>query len=84
LARTINAGSGKTVAVTDASYFSDGFGIGKGDSIVIGSSRAIIADIDYVNNVLSLDRVVSWEKKDAVSFPFTGLAPNIGASNIQR
>jgi parallel beta-helix repeat protein len=83
LARTTNAGSGKTVLVTDASYFSDGFGIGSGDRIVIGSSQVIIVDIDFVNRSISIDRVIDWQKGDTVSFPFHGIAPDIGAGNPQ-
>jgi parallel beta-helix repeat protein len=83
LARTTNAGNGKTVTVTDASYFSDGFGIGSGDSIVIGNNRANIIAIDYINNSISIDQVINWNKDDAVSFPFDGIAPNMGASKTQ-
>jgi parallel beta-helix repeat protein len=82
LAQTTNAGSGKTVFVTDASYFSDGFGIGNGDSVVIGNSQASIASVDYIDHSITIDRVVHWDKNDAVSFPFAGLAPDMGASNI--
>ena len=84
LARTTNAGSGKAVIVTDASFFSDGFGIGSGDLLVIGGSRANIASIDYFNNSINLDRIINWDKNDAVSFPFAGAAPDMGASNIQK
>lgn len=83
LAWTINAGSGKTVSVTDASYFSDGFGIGSGDSVVIGASRANITAIDYINHSISVDRVINWGKNAAVSFPFAGAAPDMGASDEQ-
>lgn len=83
LARTTNTGSGKTVVITDVSYFSDGFGIGSGDSVVIGSSRVNIVSIDYVNHSISVDRMIHWAKDDAVTFPFTGIAPDMGASNSQ-
>ena len=81
---TTSAGSGKTMIVIDTSYFSDGFGIGSGDSILIGSSLANITDIDYANQSISVDQVIDWEKNDAVSFPFDGTAPNMGASSAQR
>ena len=83
LARTTSAGSGKTVNVTDASYFSDGFGIGSGDSILIGDRRASIRSIDYINQVISIDQDIQWDVNDPVSFPFTGSAPDLGASNPQ-
>jgi len=83
LARTANAGSGKTVIVTDASYFSDGFGIGSGDVIVIGNNQVSILAIDYIDHSISVDRDIRWDRNDAVSFPFGGTAPDIGASSTQ-
>jgi parallel beta-helix repeat protein len=83
LAWTTSAGSGKTVLVTDASYFSDGCGIASGDSIVIGDSHANIVGIDYANHSISLDQLIHWDKNDAVSFPFARPAPDMGANNIQ-
>ncbi len=82
LARTTDAGSGSQVIVTDASYFSDGFGIGSGDTVVIGSNHAKIVSIDYLNQTIGIDRVLNWGKNDPVSFPFAGAAPDLGASNI--
>jgi parallel beta-helix repeat protein len=84
LARTTNTGNGKTVLITDASYFSDGFGIGNGDSVVVGNSQASLVAIDYVNHSISVDRVINWGKNDVVSFLFAGAAPDIGASNTQN
>jgi hypothetical protein len=81
LARTINAGSGKTITVTDVSDFSDGFGIGSGDFVLVGNSHVKIIAIDYIDHSISVDRVINWDKNDAVSFPFDGIAPNMGASN---
>ncbi len=69
--------------LADASYFSDGFGIGSGDVILIGSSQASIEAIDYLNNSITVDRLIQWNKNDAVSFPFSGTAPGMGASNMQ-
>lgn len=80
LARTTYAGSGKTVLVTDASYFSDGLGIGSGDMIVIGDSQVGIETINYKNHSIIVNRVIQWDENDAVSFPFTGVAPDMGAS----
>lgn len=83
LARTNSAGGGKTVIVTDASYFSDGFGIGSGDTVVIGGNRVKIVSIDYINHSIVVDRVITWGKNDMVSFPFADIAPDIGASGTQ-
>ncbi len=83
LARTIDAGSGNQVIVTDASNFTDGFGIGSGDSIVIGRDRVKILSIDYINHSISIDRSIYWGKDDAVTFPFSGHRPNMGAGDMQ-
>jgi parallel beta-helix repeat protein len=80
LARTTGLGSGTVVAVTDASYFSDGFGIGEGDTIVIGGEQVTIVAIDYTHNRITIDRAITWASGDAVSFPFSDVAPNMGAS----
>jgi parallel beta-helix repeat protein len=82
LAQTTNAGSGKTVIVTDASYFSDGFEIGSGDSIIVGDNRVNIIAIDYINHSITVDRAIDWDENDLVSFPFAGAAPDMGASNM--
>jgi parallel beta-helix repeat protein len=82
LARTSDAGQGNTVSVTNASYFSDGFGIGNGDAIRIGDTVANILAIDYANHSITVDRVIRWGKNDAVSFSFAGIAPNMGANNM--
>jgi parallel beta-helix repeat protein len=82
LARTTNTGSGNQVLVSDPRYFSDGFGIGNGDSIVIGGNQTKIVSIDYVNHSISVDRVITWDENDAVSFPFAKSAPDIGASDV--
>jgi hypothetical protein len=83
LACAKNAGSGKTISVTNADYFSDGFGIGNGDLIVVGNNRVNITAIDYMNHSISIDRDINWNANDAVSFPFTGIAPDMGAGIIQ-
>ncbi len=82
LAATTSAGSGRTVAVTDASYFSDGFGIGRGDHIMIGGVHVIIITVDYNRNTITVDRDITWNSGDPVSFPFTGPTPNIGAVGV--
>jgi len=83
LARTTDAGSGQVVIVTDASNFTDGFGIGSGDAIMIGGNQVNIKAIDYMDHSIIVDRVIQWNKNDAVSFPFTGDAPDMGVSSMQ-
>ena len=82
LTRATDAGRGKKVGVVDASYFTDGFGIGSGDSIVIGSSQVKIMAIDYTHGFISVDQEIQWDQNAIVSFPFAGNAPDMGASDM--
>ena len=80
LTRTANSGSGKRIAVLDAGYFFDGFGVTTGDLIVIGSSSPVrVTRVDFANNVLDVARSISWAKNESVSRPYSGKAPDIGA-----
>ena len=83
LAWTSSAGSGDTVVITDAGFFSDGFGMSSGDAIVIGNRGAIITAIDYAKHSIRLDRPLQWDQNEAVSFPFDGAAPDMGAGRAQ-
>jgi parallel beta-helix repeat protein len=80
LARTKSAGSGKTVAVDDVRYFSDGFGIAPGDMVQVGSNTAAqVVAVDSAAGTLTLDRDLSWQSGEGVSYPYTGRLPDIGA-----
>jgi parallel beta-helix repeat protein len=80
LTRTTRAGSGKVVPVEDARYFTDGFGIGSGDAVVIrGQPVAAVTAVDTGAATLTLDRDLSWNKGDPVSYQYSGSGPSIGA-----
>lgn len=81
LTHAVGSGSGADVSVQDAAYFFDGFGIADqpGDTIVIGDTPAVVRAADIENNTLTLDREVQWADGDAVSLPYSGSAPDIGA-----
>ncbi len=84
LATTVGSGNGSTVAVSDASYFTDGFGVVDGDMIKIGNKPLVkIMDVDYVNNQLTLDQTIQWTTGEGVSYPYNGSAPDIGAYEYQ-
>ena len=74
-------GSGKTLTVSDAKYFTDGFGIIPGDRIQLEntSTTATIETINYDNNTITLTQAISWEKGQKVSLPYRGTRPDIGA-----
>lgn len=79
LTRTTSAGSGRSVSVEDARYFIDGFGIVKGDTIRIGEEIVTVVGTNYSKNIIDVDRSISWSPSAAVSFPYDGTAPDIGA-----
>jgi hypothetical protein len=88
LTKTVGAGSGVTLSVEDTRYFFDGFDMtddsGRpipGDLIQLegDTKTARIIDIDYVNNILTLDQPLSWTDGQGVSLAYKGTAPDLGA-----
>ena len=86
LTTTTNSGSNSnTITVEDAGYFYDGWNIEgeEGDMIQIEDTTetkiARIVDIDYENNIINIDRSLSWEQGDGLSLVYSGSAPDIGA-----
>ena len=91
LTSTVGSGASSTsLAVSDAGFFSWGYGIPNvhADWIRIGASTtAQISSIDYSTNVITLASAVSWSKGDGVylykdsngNAQLSGSNPNIGA-----
>ncbi len=83
LTTTTSAGSGTTMTVADAGYFFDGHDIAgeAGDSIqILGQSQAaVIVNVDYGTNTLTLDRPLTWSSGAGVALQFNGAAPDMGA-----
>ena len=81
------SGAGQTIEVQDSLFFYDAAGIKNqsGDRIVIQSAdnktlqRATIVKINRNQNLLMLDKKVSWQKGDLLSLPYLGTEPDIGA-----
>lgn len=78
---TTDAGSGTSIRVKDARYFMDGWGIIEGDAIQIeGQSQVVrIINVDYKNNIITVDASISWTKGKGIGLPYKGSAPDIGA-----
>lgn len=78
---TTSAGSGPTVPVADASYFTDGFGLVPGDQVKVGLNPAVaVISVDYSNNTVTLARAISWMPGDPVyEGEFSGGGPDVGA-----
>ncbi len=83
LTRTVGSGTGRKLPVTDARYFFDGFGIEgeQGDVIAVGATKLLarVQEADIAQNVLTLDREITWKDGDPVNLPHAGKAPDIGA-----
>ncbi|MBW2990821.1 right-handed parallel beta-helix repeat-containing protein [Candidatus Woesearchaeota archaeon] len=77
---TSSSGSGTSLQVEDARYFTDGMGIIEGDLIKVGSNPLNrITDVDYSTNTITLEQSITWNNGDAVTYPYYGTAPDIGA-----
>jgi len=84
LAQTTSSGtSTANVPVTDALFFSDGFGVIAGDEIMVGSDTVTITSIDYDNNILTIDQLISFSSGEPVSLVYSGSAPDIGVYEFE-
>ena len=81
LTYTTSSGKGTQIPVEDAGYFCDGFGLIEGDIIQLEhqSKTYRIIDLDYRNNIITIDKAASWNKGQGVSLTYNGFAPDIGA-----
>lgn len=81
LTTTTSDGSGVVVAVQDANYFIDGFGIVPGDEIQLQgqTQTARIVSIDYVAKQITVDIPLSWSAGQGVAMKYQGSAPDVGA-----
>jgi len=88
LTTVTGSGSGTNIAVEDARYFCDGFGVVDADWIKIGSGEPVqIQSVDYETNVIALKAARSWSDGDPVylykdscgKIVLYGEAPDIGA-----
>ena len=80
LTTTISSGTGTQIVVQDAGYFVDGWGRGLGDLIRVGMNETVrITSIDYGNNTITVDRGISWNSDDGVSYAYQGSNPDRGA-----
>jgi len=77
---TQGAGSGTSIRVQDAGYFSDGFEIVPGDRIQIAGGPVLqVVRVDYASSTLTVSQPVEWAADAPVSLEFRGQAPDIGA-----
>ncbi len=77
---TRSAGSGTSIPVNDASYFTDGWNIIEGDIIQLQgqTTTARITSINYDTNTITVDRSLTWTSGQGVALAYSGSAPDIG------
>jgi len=79
---TSASGSGTVFVVADAGFFTAGFGVVGGDTIVVGTTTVTVSAVDYTTNTITATADLSWTVGDPVRLPFAGAAPDIGAFEI--
>ncbi len=79
LTHTDTSGTGTDIYVNDALYFTNGYGVVEADTIRVGDEKAAVLKVDYENNMISVDRTISYLKDVSVTLDFVGSAPDIGA-----
>jgi parallel beta-helix repeat protein len=83
LTRTVGSGSGTTVKVEDARYFSDGMGLIEGDAVQIGTNSVVqIVAVDLDANAITVDQPVAFQSGEGVSYPYGGNRPDMGAYEL--
>jgi len=82
LTRARSGGSGTSIPVDDARWFFDGFGVAgeEGDMVFVGPAKraARVVSADITNDVLTVDRSISWSSGDTVTLAYKGAAPDMG------
>ncbi len=76
-----SAGSGTSLAVADATWFTAGNGVAAGDEIQL-EGQTVVARVVAVNattNVLTLSTSLSWSAGAGVARKFSGARPDVGA-----
>src|SRR3989344_7568665 len=77
---TSATGSGSSIVVADARYFTDGYGMIQGDLIKLQNGQtARVTAVNRSTKTLTLDRSVSWTSGNGVAYNFSGTKPDIGA-----
>jgi len=81
LTSTTSSGTGTQIPVDNTIYFCDGYGIVNGDTIQIeGQTQQLhITNVDYPNNIITVDQSVTWNTGDGIALVYNGTAPDIGA-----
>jgi hypothetical protein len=80
LTTTNSSGSGTTIPVDDARYFSNGLGLQAGDRIRVGNNDPVmVIGVDHVNNRITMDESISWQDEEPVNYDYSESGPDSGA-----
>jgi len=80
LTTTSGSGSGISLNIVNARYFTDGMGFIDGDLIQVGSNSPVrVTAVDYDSNLLTLASSISWNSGDSVNYAYSGNGPDMGA-----
>jgi len=86
LTTTASAGSGSSIELVDARYFTDGYGVVEGDRIRLEGrlGHLRIVTVDYESNVIVVDKDTSWNDAQGVALVYErkGGAPIYGVPDI--
>lgn len=83
LTTAVGAGTTSTsLTVVDAGYFHDGYGMITGDVIQVGAVTTTITNVNYSTNVLTISPAISWSNGAAITFVYSGSAPDMGAFEV--
>ena len=82
LTQANGSGSGTSLTVDDARYFTAGFGLISGDVIDVGGTTAQVTAVNTSTDTLTLDQSISWSNNDPVTLVYYGAAPDIGAVEV--
>lgn len=79
LTKTLTKGSGQKLILEDARFFSDGYGVTQGDTILIGTNKPVmILNIEHGKNAIRVSSPMNWELEDPVNLSTLGHIPGIG------
>ena len=79
LTQTTSSGSGVDIPVKDASYFTNGWGVAKGDLVQLQGQTETARIIAIKDNVIVVDKPLTWMRDVGVSLAYSGPAPDVGA-----
>lgn len=85
LSLVVKGGYGTLIMVEDASYFSDGNGVVKGDRIMLeGLGKVLnVVEVDYTIGKIIVDREVKFSEGQGVSLEYNGNLPDLGANESE-